>query len=137
MEIRSATKNDLAVCEQLGRIPEFKLPSGGHLGADFLENYLDRDFFLVAEENNEVIGYLIAEPLKGKVAILWFITMKDAARNKGFGTKLLAEFEERAKIRGIEWIVLYAPNFNQQTLKFYQKHGYNLGKSFTECNKQL
>lgn len=137
MNIRSATEKDLEECAELGRIPEFELPSGGHIGSDSLINYLDPDFFLIAKEDNQIIGYALGERMKGKVGMLWFLMIHKDFRNKGFGVLLLQEFEKRAKTRGVEWLVLYGPALNEATLKFYERHGYNKGKEYYEFNKQL
>lgn len=135
--IRNAVKEDLLQCEKLGQIEEFKLASGGWLDAKFLENYISPDYFLVAENNNQIIGYLIGEPLKGNGVMLCFLVVKENMRKKGIGKKLLKEFEKRCRENGAEWILLYAPTFNEGTVMFYKKRGYNQGKSFFEFNKKL
>src|SRR3989338_5856600 len=137
MLIRQATKKDLKQCERLGKIPEFELPSGGYMKAQWLESYLDPDFFMIAEEKDRVIGYFLGEKLIGGVGLLWYIMVHKDFRGKGFGTKLLNEFERRVKKRGIDWIVLYGPALNKKTIRFYEKHGYNKGKTFYEFNKVL
>lgn len=136
MNIRLATLRDLDSCGKLGRISEFELPSGGHLDKTFLENYLG-DLFLVVEYNGNVIGYAIGEPLVGKVTLLWFMTIKEKFRGRGLGEKLVKEFEGKCKKLGMEWIILYAPTFNERSVNFYKKQNYNIGKTFFECNKAL
>lgn len=124
MIIRPATKNDLATCEKLALIPEFITPSGHHIDIKFLENYLDPNYFLVVENNNQIIGFAIGEPLKGKGFMLLYLTIKKGMQGKGIGKKLLKELENRCKKQGVRWIVLYGPAFNKGTITFYKKTGY-------------
>ena len=94
--IRPATKEDLPACEQIGQIKEFKNPYEEYANdAKFMENYLDENFFLVAEDDDEIIGYIIGEELKGKGVMIWYVTVKEKMRGKGVGKKLLLEFEKR------------------------------------------
>jgi len=66
MIIRSATKNDLELCEKLAHIREMKLATGEYMTKYSLATYLHKDFFLVAEENTHIIGMILSEKLKGK-----------------------------------------------------------------------
>ncbi len=116
MTIGPAEEKDLEECAELGRIPEFELPSGGFLEAEYLKIYLDPDFFIVAEEGNKIIGYALGEKLKGPLGLLSFLMVSKKQRGKGVGTKLLKDFEKRVKKRGVKWILLYGPYFNKKTL---------------------
>jgi len=135
--IRPALKKDLVECEKLGDIPEFESPGGDHIDKKFMENYLDKNFFLVVQENSKIIGYIIGEVLRGKGVIIWYFTIKKEGQRKGFGKKLLIEFEKRCKRNGIDWVVLYGPAFNINTLEFYKKMRYVRGNNFYEFVKEF
>ena len=64
MTIRSAKIEDLVQIEKLLSVPEFRFPDGGFPVFDFLKIYLDEDFFLVAEDNDKVVGAILGEQLK-------------------------------------------------------------------------
>lgn len=136
MIIRSAKIKDLPICERLLKIPEFKLASsGGYMTVKFLKMFLDKDFFLVAEENKEVVGCLIGDPTKAKVVIVWFFVVENKLRGKGVGTKLLKQFEKNCKKRKMRWVVLYSPAWLKANIKFYQKKKYHLGYQYLEFEK--
>ena len=61
MIIRDATKKDLLACKKLLNIPEFEFPNEGYPDIPYLKDYLEKDFFLVAEEENKII--IISETL--------------------------------------------------------------------------
>lgn len=137
MIIRSAEKKDLKACETLGKIVEFELPDGRFMKAEWLEEYLDPDFYLVMEEDKKILGFVAGDQLKINGAMLMFLTIDKKARNKGLGSMLLKEFEERIKKRGTTWILLYGPTQNKKTLKFYETHGYTKGGTYHEFLKEL
>ncbi len=137
MIIRPALKRDLIECGKLGDIPEFELPGGGHIDKKFMENYLDKNFFLVAQENSKIIGYIVGEPLKGGGVIVWYMTIKKGNQGKGFGKKLLSEFEKRCRQNGRNYIELYGPLSNKKTLGFYEKMKYVRGRTFFEFVKEF
>lgn len=137
MIIRPAEKKDLEACEILGRISEFKLPDGRFMKAQWLEAYLDPDFYLVMEKDDKIIGFIAGDPLKGNGMLLMFLMIDKNMRSKGFGSILLEEFEKKIQKRGVEWILLYGPTQNKQTLKFYEKHKYTKGGTYHEFLKEL
>ena len=134
-KIRPAARKDLSACEKLGKIREFRMPTGNYFKIPYLKYYLNKNLFLVAEKNNSIIGLLIAEPIQAKGALLWFFTVKKSDRGKGIGKKLIKEFERNCGKLGIEWIILHAPLENKLTGKFYKKAGYAKGKNLVEFEK--
>jgi len=121
MLVRSATKNDLELCEKLIHIREMKLATGEYMNKYSLVTYLHKDFFLVAEENNHIVGMIFGEKLKGKGSIVWMLTVDSRIRGKGIGTSLLQYFEQKMKKIGREWIMLYGYAKNKKVLDFYRK----------------
>lgn len=135
-KITSATKADLKACEWLGKFKEFKEASGDYINARFLAHYLSRDFFLVIKKGREVVGYLVAEKLRARGAVIWYLAVKSKYRDQGLGHKLMAEFEKRCRRNKIEWIDLYAIE-DKHTLKFYKSLGYSAGGKEEEFIKLL
>ena len=136
MKIRAAQKSDLKECEKIFHIPEMKESDGEYLDAKFLSYYLDKKYFLVAEEDNTIIGAIFGEPLKGKGIIVWDFVVKKKYRGNGIGKALLAKIEHNAKQDGLEWIMLYSTN-NKQTLEFYTNSHYNKGTKYVEFLKNI
>jgi ribosomal protein S18 acetylase RimI-like enzyme len=138
MIIRSATKEDLKTCEYLIHIPEMKLANGEYMQENFLQNYMDDDFFLVAvDDEKNIVGMIYGEELKGKWAIIRMLVVERHCRGKGIGTSLLQSFEQKMKKRWIEWIILYEYLHNAQVLEFYKKRWYTAGTDTKECLKNI
>ncbi len=137
MTIRPAGEKDLKDCARLARKPALAIPSGGYMKVQWLKSWLDPDFFLLMENKNEIIGYTYGEQTKGGGFLISHLVVDKDYRGKGIGTKLIKELEKRAKKRGSSWIFLYGPTFDEQTIKFYEKRGYNKGKSYYEYGKEL
>jgi len=90
----------------------------------------ERFLSIVAEENGKVIGYLngyIRKPsmiYKGVRAELDNMCVSEAARNKGVGSALMAEFKKWAKEKGAERLMVEAFSKNERALAFYAKNGF-------------
>ncbi len=134
---RTAKKADLRACEELFSSPELRTAKGEILPVDFLENYLEGSYFLVAESNSEIIGAMFGEELRGGGIILHEFSVKKEYQGKGVGGIMLDEFESRIKKNRGEWSLPYAPKINPDTLKFYENKGYSLGSEYVECLKYI
>ncbi len=138
MRIRNAKRRDLSQCAKLLQIPDFEFPEGGYPDEAYLQQYLGKDFFLVAEEDEEhIIGCIVGEKLRGYIALIWFLVVAEEKRGEGIGSKLLLEFEERCKRRGISWTTLYASTSSKIPLSFYEMAGYHRGSPLIEMTKHL
>ena len=69
--------------------------------------------------------------------MIWYFVVDKNFRGKGIGQKMISHFERECKKQNIEWIILYSPRESTKSLNFYEKTGYNKGKSFFEFNKKL
>lgn len=136
MVIRPSEKKDLLVCEKLLHLPDFRFADGKYPDVEFLEKYLDDDYFLVVEIDEKIIGCIFGEPIKANGVFIWYFVVEEKHRNKGIGTKLFSEFEKRSRKNGIKWFNLYA-NSNKKTINFYSKNGLYIGKPYIECKKIL
>ncbi len=137
MDIRSANKNDLESCANLLKQPGLEIPSGGYFKENWLFSYLDENFFLVAENNNEIIGVIVAEKIKLSGCILWWLAVSPIFHGKGVGSKLLLKLESNCKKIGIDWIILYSPIQNKKSIVFYEQRGFKKGKKQFEMLKNL
>ena len=137
IKIRSARREDLLSCEKIGKVKEFKVSTGDYFKVNYIKYYLSKDFFLVAEENKKIIGFIIAEKIRAKGATIWYIAVSQEKRGRGVGQRLIQEFEKRSKRKGIEWIILYCPADNELSKNFYKKSGYNKQEHLVEFEKFL
>ena len=135
--IRSAINEDLKVCEKLLDSPEFTIADGEKWKVELLKEYIDDNYFLVAELDNKVIGCIIGEKLKMKGSVIWLFVVEDKYRDHGIGSKLIEQFEIRAKAKGAKWILVYASLYDEGTVKFYKKHHFKVGTKNAECIELL
>ncbi|MES2314414.1 MAG: GNAT family N-acetyltransferase [Patescibacteria group bacterium] len=85
---------------------------------------------LIAKEGDEYVGYLIggmAAPEDYRTiksaAELENMYVKDSMRGKGIGGKLVQQFEDWCKEKGVEVIRVVASAENAAAIKFYEAHG--------------
>lgn len=135
MNIKPCKTIDLKQCEDLCNSPELFYPNGGHFTVGHLKHLLNKNYFLIAEEDKKVIGLIFGEKLKAAGSIVWVIVVDKKFRGQGIGKKLLKEFEKNAKQDGCSWTVLYAATNNKKTLDFYKKQKYDIGEKYIECAK--
>jgi ribosomal protein S18 acetylase RimI-like enzyme len=128
--IRVAREEDCSECECLSRIEELKTATGNFLGKDYFKCFIDDDeLFLVAEEEGSVVGYILGEPMKGRVAHIGMFTVSESHRGRGIGKMLVERFRKRCDEKGIRFIILYASE-NEKTIEFYRHRGFIEGKEY-------
>ena len=87
-----------------------------------------KDIILVAEQDNEVIGYIHGSPYEtlyfdSLINILGFVVKKDY-RNIGVGNVLINSLEDWSKQNGYSGIRLVSGDDRADAHRFYEKHGY-------------
>ena len=139
MKIRNARLNDLNSCASISHIPEFSyLYKASHKDSKrYLQDFLKKGIFLVAEENNKIIGFLIAEFMLGNFVWIDGIVVSTTYRGRGIGTKLFHKLVDIVKQKNIKHIYLMAPKFNIRTKRFYKSMGMKEGKEFIEFSKGI
>lgn len=90
MTIRKAQIKDVEAVHNLAKAKELLTASGEPSPKSYFRDLIneDRSVFLVAEKNQEVIGYSLADLLPGKVAIWWFLAVNPNHQDEGIGKKL-------------------------------------------------
>lgn len=135
MNIRPATKEDLPVCEHLFRVQELQFIGGDYANESFLEQFLDDNYFLVAEEERTIIGCVYGEPLKAEGVVLWMVAVSEEQRGKGIGKRLVKAFEHNCYEQGKEWMYLLGLDTEQHE-KLYTSLGFTGGKKLVEYLKE-
>ncbi len=132
VNIRLARIDDCLICSELSKIEELMIANGSYVSEDYFKNFVDSDeLFFVAEIDNNIVGYILGEPIKGNLAFLGLFTVEIKHRKKGIGKNLINTFSKKCKSKGLLEIIFYAPSFNKDTIEFYKKQGFIEGKSHT------
>lgn len=81
--------------------------------------------FLVAEENNRVVGFILGvKPSKDAARIL-LLGVDKGERKKGVGSCLLNQFINAMIVKGSKRIELEVRVSNREAVRFYKKHGFH------------
>lgn len=134
--IRSAEEKDLPIVAQLVKQPHLGMSNGNYPGADWFTRYIDQNYFLVAEDQGQVVGFISGEPLKGSGIIVHYFAVDPKKQGQGIGTTLLNEYETLNKQSGIKWILLYTP-IKSKAVEFYKKRGFSENEADIEMVKRL
>jgi len=84
---------------------------------------LSEGLFIVAKDNDRIIGYAIGLIQRGLVGHIISIAVLKGYRNKGIGTALLRELESRMAKRGAAYFVLET-SVEWNAKEFYFRRGY-------------
>lgn len=109
--------------------PEFKefesqqwqLQDTQHFGHD--TNWNKSEYYLEAEDDGQIVG-IIEMKLKGGVAKIESLLVKEDKHRQGIGRKLVAEAEAIAKEAGAHKVYLISGK-DWQAVRFYQALGYD------------
>lgn len=105
-------------------------------GKKYFEDAINSSFVVVAEIENSIVGYLLAEEIdipyyNFKIAELCNMCIDINYRKNGIGCALYKEFENHYKNQGINHFMVTASFKNESAKAFYKKMG------FTEANTTL
>ena len=78
----------------------------------------------VAEEGDEIIGFLIAQREAGRILHIITIDILQAWRRRGVGSELMEAAEHWAGDQGLRLIGLETAQDNQVAQRFYEARGY-------------
>jgi len=84
--------------------------------------------FLIAEENNKIIGFLAGVLSIGNRAKILLLGVEKEHRNKGIGSLLLRRFIRNMALKGIRIIELEVDTSNKKAVSFYKKNGFVISK---------
>ena len=83
--------------------------------------------FIVAESENEVVGYTIGKSKNGSAEII-SLAVKPSFRQKGIGRKLTNFLISFLKKRGVKEIFLEVRTINKIAISFYRNLGFKISK---------
>ena len=87
----------------------------------------------ITDDNGRIIAGCVARMYCWNVAYIDTFWVDETYREKGLGSKLLAEVEKTAKAKGCYQIHL--DTFDFQAKEFYEKYGYEVFGVLADCPK--
>ena len=84
----------------------------------------DPDLFLIAEENNVIVGTIIGG-FDGRRGMIYHLAVQSNFREQGIGSLLLAEVEKRLKAKGCRKCYLLVTADNTDAAQFYEQRDWN------------
>jgi predicted N-acetyltransferase YhbS len=76
VNIRLAEIKDCEACCRLSEIKELETADGSYISEDYFKKIVDEDeMFFVAEDSNQIVGYILGEPMKVNLAFLSLLTV--------------------------------------------------------------
>jgi GNAT superfamily N-acetyltransferase len=124
----------LKVCAKILHTKEVAGANNWYPTFEILRRQLGK-YFLVAEEDGEIVGCNVVEPLRFGV-IGWWFAVRKGARGQGVGSALMDELEKTAKKDGKYFFLAYS-KVGSKAVRFYQNRGYRKGQNFSELVKSL
>ena len=126
---------------------EYDVPSVDEF-AERINNTLKRYPYIVAIDNNQIIGYAYASSFKARVAYDWAVEttiyLRQDCKGKGVGKKLYLTLEEilkRQNILNLNACIAYTSTENAyltNTSSYFHEHlGYKKVGHFTKCGFKL
>jgi len=127
MEFRKAKQGDCKQVWEMCKIPELINPSGQPPRLWWIKDFVkEKQIFFVAEENKEIIGFVLGERITGNCAIAHMSAVKKQYQGQGIGTELINLFEKECKKRKLKAILTYAYS-KSKSVKILEKRGYEKG----------
>ena len=84
--------------------------------------------FIVAEEDNEVVGYAVGK-IQNNSARIISLAVDPQRREKGTGTALVKYLTEQFKEKGVKEICLNVRTWNEKAMIFYKNLGFEIVKT--------
>jgi len=96
----------------------------------------DPDLFLVAEEDNQIVGVIMGA-WDGRRGWIHHLAVKKEWRNQGVGSTLLGEVEKRLKAKGCLKVNLMVLRENVDAQRLYARLGYQEMSATLLMGKEL
>jgi ribosomal protein S18 acetylase RimI-like enzyme len=85
----------------------------------------DPDLFLVAEVGGRIIGTVLGG-FDGRRGMVYHLSVEETFRNKGIAKALMAELEQRMRLKGCLKAYLLVTRDNVEAIGFYETQGWEL-----------
>lgn len=90
----------------------------------------DPDLFLVVENDGRIIGTVMGG-FDGRRGMMYHLAVAQDYRKRGIGLALMEALEERLKAKGCIRYYLLVTKDNEEAIRFYENHGWELMDLYT------
>lgn len=119
---------------------DFEVPTVQEF-AERIDKTLKRYPYIVALEENKVIGYAYASLYKDRAAYDWSVEISiyldNAIHHQGIGSKLYQELEHYLKLQNITNVYACISYPNEASINFHKKCGFEQIAHFHKCGFKL
>lgn len=128
--IRRATPADREALHRLYRELDAEIPSPQYYGARIedelaeVDEILEREIAVVAEEDGEVVGFVLARPRPGTRGLLSDIYVRPENRRRGLASVMAAEAVEALRAYGVTHVTLSVSADNAAARAVYAAWGF-------------
>jgi ribosomal protein S18 acetylase RimI-like enzyme len=96
----------------------------------------DPDLFLVAEENDDIVGVVMGA-WDGRRGWINHLAVKPSRQRSGIGSRLIRELEKRLAKKGAKKVNAQVYQWNKRSIEFFRATGYEVHDDLIMIGKML
>lgn len=127
MKIREFALTDYEAVKKLWKEAGLTLKPSDELPEIKKKLERDPDLFLVAEDQNQIVGAVIGS-WDGRRGYIYHLAVDPSHQRQGLGLQLMQQVEKRLARRGATKVNLMVEPHNLQVTEFYERLGYQKDK---------
>ena len=136
MKIREFRIEDYRIVRDLWQTAGLTLRPGDELEDVKLKLQRDPELFLVAEQNDEIVGSVIGG-WDGRRGLIYHLAVKPQYQRKRIGADLVHEVEKRLLAKGAKKVNAQVYKWNERSSEFFMAIGYEAQPDLIMIGKQL
>jgi ribosomal protein S18 acetylase RimI-like enzyme len=136
MKIREFKIEDYQIVRDLWQTAGLTLRPGDELDDVRLKLQRDPDLFLVAEEDERILGSVIGG-WDGRRGWIYHLAVNPEHQRKGIGMGLVREVEKRLIAKGAKKVNAQVYKWNERSSEFFKAIGYEAQPDLIMIGKQL
>ena len=136
MKIREFKIDDYPIVRDLWQTAGLILRPGDELEDVKLKLQRDPDLFLVAEQNDGIVGSVIGG-WDGRRGWIYHLAVKPQHQRKSIGANLVQEVEKRLLAKGAKKVNAQVYKWNERSSEFFKAIGYETQPDLIMIGKQL
>jgi ribosomal protein S18 acetylase RimI-like enzyme len=136
MKIREFKIDEYSIVRDLWQIAGLVLRPGDELEDIKLKLRRDADLFLVAEQDDEIVGSVIGG-WDGRRGWIYHLAVRPQHQRRGIGGRLVREVEKRLVAKGAKKVNAQVYKWNERSSRFFKAIGYEAQPDLTMIGKQL
>ena len=136
MKIREFRIEDYPMVHDLWQTAGLILRPGDELEDVKLKLQRDADLFLVAEQDDEILGSVIGG-WDGRRSWIYHLAVRPEHQRKGIGLGLVREVEKRLVAKGAKKVNAQVYKWNERSSEFFKAIGYDAQPDLIMIGKQL